>query len=223
MHKITLVCSTHREHGLCSAAELLKIILAIRPEVIFEEVRPADYESFHNHGAQWSLEAQAIAMYRQFNSPQQVPVDRYEIRSDLLIRMKADLDKVIDFVGQWSEEYQLLDEEHAKNMAEYGFSYLNSDAFSTREAKMSEIEDIKIKGSGNPDAMRVLEGWRHHNRSREEKMLASIYEYCQAKAFDTAVFLVGAAHRAGIAKEIEKYASTEGHLVNWSFYEGPIT
>ena len=54
-------------------------------------------------------------------------------------------------------------------------------------------------------------------------MLASIYEYCQAKAFDTAVFLVGAAHRAGIAKEIEKYASTEGHLVNWSFYEGPIT
>lgn len=222
MHKITLVCSTHREHGLCTAGELLKIMEAIQPEVIFEEIRPADFEAFHKHGAQWSLEAQAIARYRQFNSPQQVPVDKYDIRPDLLFRMKADLDKVIDFVGRASEEYQLLDEEHAKNMAEHGFSYLNNDAFAAREARMSEIEDTKIKGTGNTDAMRVLERWRHHNQSREVEMLASIYEYCQEKAFDTGVFLVGAAHRTGIAKEIERYSSTETHPINWTFYAGQI-
>lgn len=222
MHKITLVCSTHREHGLCTAGELLKIVEAIQPEVIFEEIRPADFESFYKDGAQWSLEAQAIATYRQFNSLQQVPVDRYDIRPDLLIRMKADLDKVIDFVGRASKEYQLLDEEHAKNMAEHGFAYLNSNAFSMREAKMSEIENTKIKETGNPDAMLVLERWRHHNQSREVKMLGSIYEYCQAKAFGTGMFLVGAAHRTGIAKEIERYASTEAHLINWTFYDGRI-
>ena len=34
MRKITLVCSSHREKGLCNAQELLRILRAIDPEVI---------------------------------------------------------------------------------------------------------------------------------------------------------------------------------------------
>jgi hypothetical protein len=46
MHKITLVCSIHRENGLCNAEELLKILRTIEPEVVFEEMRPSDFASY---------------------------------------------------------------------------------------------------------------------------------------------------------------------------------
>jgi predicted nuclease of restriction endonuclease-like RecB superfamily len=216
MRKITLVCSAHRANGLCNAEELLKILRAIEPEVVFEEIRPSDLDSYYK--TKWSLEAQSVTKYREFRSPKQVPVDRYDIRPDLLVRMKAEFDQVLDYVGQASEEYRELDNEHAESVREHGFRYLNSDAFAAREARMSEIEDRMIKGTDNRDAMRVLEKWRHLNQAREVEMTASIYEYCRENAFDTGVFLVGAAHKTGIVKEIGKYASAEADLINWIFF-----
>ena len=47
MHKITLVCSSHHEHGHCNAGELLKILQEIEPEVFFEEIRPSDFDSYY--------------------------------------------------------------------------------------------------------------------------------------------------------------------------------
>ncbi len=87
---------------------------------------------------------------------------------------------------------------------------------------MSHIEDAQISALGNPNAMRVLRRWRHQSRAREGAMVASIYEYCRANTFDTGVFLVGAAHRTGIVKEIEKYATTEADRIIWRFHESPI-
>ena len=217
MRKITLICSTHNEHGRCTGEALLDILRIIRPQVAFVEVRPADFDAY-KRGALPILESRVITRYRQFDPCQEVPVDRYEIRADLFPRMKAEVDEVINYVGQSSEEYRQLDEEHAKSMAEGGFGYLNSAGFAAREAMMSEIEDTTIARTRNPDAIRVLERWRQHHRSREAGMVASIYEHGKANAFDTGVFLVGAAHKTGIVREIGNRTSTEPPLIDWVFY-----
>jgi hypothetical protein len=50
MHKITLVCSAHRQNALCNAEELLRILRAIEPETIFEELRPSEFDLYYKHG-----------------------------------------------------------------------------------------------------------------------------------------------------------------------------
>jgi len=57
MPRITLICSGHRENGLCNAAELLRILLAIEPAAIFDERRPSEFNFFYERGF---VEARAI-------------------------------------------------------------------------------------------------------------------------------------------------------------------
>ena len=220
MHKITLVCSGHRESGLCNAEELLKILRAIEPEAVFEEIRPSEFDFYYTHG---SVEAHAITKYREFKLFQPVPVDRYDMPENLLAEIKRDFDCVIDCVAQATQEYRLLNEENDNSVRRYGFQYLNSVAFATMTARMSEIEDETISKTGDQGLIRGLERWRQLIERRELEMVGNIYEYCRKNVFDTGVFLVGAAHKMGIAKEIEKYASTEADLIDWNFaYDGQI-
>jgi hypothetical protein len=217
MHKITLVCSAHRTNGLCNAEELQEILLSIKPEVIFVEMRPMDFD-FHYEGG--GVEAHAIVKYRKLAFFQLVPVDRYDTPQDLLVEIKRDVDGVLDYVARSSREYQLLDEENDKSVHQHGFGYLNSAAFATRTARMSEIEETIVRRMGDQDLVRGLERWRHLNQGRELEMVGNIYEYCRKTRFDTGVFLVGAAHKAGIVKEIEKYVSTEVDLISWNLAYG---
>ena len=178
---ITLICSTHNEHGRCTAGALLAILRAMGPDVIFEEIRPTDFDAFYE--AQKIVEVRAITQYRQGKPCQQVPVDRYAVRTDLLPRMKAEMEEISRFVGMHSEEYRRLDQEHIDGMAEKGFGYLNSDAYSAREVRMSAIEDEIIAKTNDEAAIAALKRWRDHTREREVAMVASIYEYCRATPF----------------------------------------
>jgi hypothetical protein len=217
MHKITLVCSAHRENGLCNAEELLKILLAIEPEVIFEELRPLEFDFYHRQG---SVEAHAITRYREYRLFQYVPVDRYETPKDPLGE-RREFDLVFDRVIQTSREYRELSQTNDNDrVQQYGFKHLNSVAYATASARMSEIEGETINRAGDQRLIRGLERWRHLIHEREREMVNNIYEYCRKNVFDTGVFLVGAAHKTGIVKEIEEYAGTEAELIGWKFYNG---
>ena len=217
MRKITLVCSSHRESGSCNAGELLNILRAVEPEVVFEEIRPSDFDSYCKNGIGSSLEAKAITRYLAFKSFRRVPVDRYDIPDSLLAVFKSEVDCVFDYVEQESREYQLLNEENAESVYQQGFRYLNSVAFTTAMTRIAEIEDEIIDESGDRGLTRALERWRHVIHQRETAMVGSIYEYCRENVFNTGLFLVGAAHKTPIVKAIERYASAEGDL-DWKFY-----
>ena len=213
MHKITLVASAHRESGLCNAEELLKILRAIEPDTIFEESRPSELDSYR------PLEVRAITKYRDSKVFQRVPVDRYDIPANFV----AETQRVFDCVKQTSQEYLVLNEEHYNSVYRYGFEYLNSSACATMMARLSEIEEKTIIGTHDAELIRGLERWRDAIQRREREMIGNIYEYCRENVFDTGVFLVGAAHKTAIVKEIEKHASTKAVLVNWNFaYDGRI-
>lgn len=218
MHKITLVGSAHRENGLCNAGELLNIIRAIEPEAVFEEIRPSNFDSYSKHGIRSSLEALAITRYLEFKPFRRVPVDRYDIPENLLAEFKREVDCVFNHVEQCSEEYQLLNEENDKSVYQHGFGYLNSAAFATVMTRISQIEEKTINETGNQGLIRALDRWRQFTQRREREMIRVIYEYCRDNVFNTGVFLVGAAHRIGIAKEIEHYANTDANLIEWKLY-----
>lgn len=221
MPKITLVFSAHRENGLCNFEELLKILRAIEPEIIFEEIRPSDFDSYCKHGTKSTLETQAIARYLDFKSVRRVPVDRYDIPGNRMVEFKRELDCAFDYVEQTSREYQLLHEENHRNAHQHGFRYLNSAALARAMARVSEIEEKIINETGAQGLMRCLEKWRHMTQCREREMIGNIYDYCRENVFDVGVFLIGAAHQAGIVKEIETFSSTEVDLIDWSFlYDG---
>jgi hypothetical protein len=209
MHKITLVCSVHRENGLCNAAELLKILRTIEPDVIFEEVRPSDVDSYYK----WTLEAQAIAKYFELKLFQRVPVDRFDMPGSLF----ATTQEVFDCVERASQEYLELTEENNINVQKHGFKYLNGDACATILTRISEIELETVIRTGDQSLIRGLESWRQALQKRDHEMVGNVYKYCRDNAFDTGVFLVGAGHKLAIVKEIEKYASGEGDLISWNF------
>ena len=216
MHKITIVYSGHRQNGLCNAGALLEILRALEPEVVFEEMSPSDFDSYYKHRTKSSLESQAIIGYHQVKAFQQVPVDLH-MPASRLVEIKSDVDRVLDRVEHTNQEYQELDEEKGNRTHHGGFQYLNGAAFTKMMTRMCEIEEKTITQTGDQGLVRALERWRHANHEREVEMVGNIYRYCRENVFDTGVFLLGAAHKTSIVKEIEKHASTEADLISWNF------
>lgn len=217
MRNITLVCSGHGENGLCNADELLRILRAIGPEVIFQEARAPDFDFLYARG---SVEAHAITRYREFKQFLCVPVDRYDIPASHLAYMKTQIDYLFAYVEKSSAEYRALHEENAKCVGARGFSYLNSETFSATSTRLSEIEDETIKGSGNAELIAILDGWRQLTHRREVEMVRGVYGHCRDNVFETGVFLVGAAHRKAIVKQVERYSSAKADLIEWNFAFG---
>lgn len=220
MPNITVVWSVHREKGLCNAGELLAILRILEPEVVFEEMRPSDFDAYYKHRTKATLESQAITRLRAMKSFQQVPVDRYDVPETQLVEIKRGLDSVFDRVGEVSQEYRQLNEALHVGAHQRGFKYLNSLAFETTMARISEIEASAILATGDRGLISGLEWWRRAIQERESAMVDNIYQYCGRNAFKTGVFVVGAAHRTGIVKEIEKRVGKEAALIVWDLAYG---
>lgn len=217
MHKITLVCSVHGENGLCNIGELLKILDALDPNVIFEEIRPQDFDSYYKHGTRWILETRAVAQYIKNKPVKQIPVDNYTLPENLFEIVQ----KIGAIVEQGNIEYQSLQGERDRNVSQYGFCYLNSIACEETNAKIIKIEEETIVATGDQVLISGLEMWAEFMLRRECQMINNIYDYCRDNTFNKGIFLVGAGHRASIRKEIERRIKEEEELIEWNFYSRP--
>lgn len=214
MHEITLICSGHLQIGACNASELFVILKAFEPDVIFTEMRPSEFDDYYARG---SVEAHAIAKYRALRDAKDVPVDDYEMSQEQAVQLKSVLDRGFHAVRNASAEYQRLEDERDQYVCEHGFRYLNNDAFAQNEAKLIEIEETLIERMSDEVLKFARLEWRELMRTRERHMVANVYGYCRLNTFATGVFLVGAAHKSNVVKEIKKYASTYAARINWEF------
>jgi hypothetical protein len=79
MHEITLICTIHQEEGACTLDELHRIIEAINPDTIFEEIPPSTFDEYYRDGTRSSLETRTIEKYLECHRADLIPVDhRYE-------------------------------------------------------------------------------------------------------------------------------------------------
>jgi hypothetical protein len=217
MGRITLICTAHRESGKCNDQELVRILLAVNPDVIFEEIRPADLESSYADESKYSVEMRAIREYLKGRKAQQVPVDDYEIPEGFGPYMLA-LD---EFVASRNGAYRDAMEEMYRKQFELGFSYLNSSAFVSSIKESERLYQETVSKYGNDLAKSKLSEWNDLIRKRDASMLGNIYRFCQRTDFMEGVFLVGAGHMSSIKDEIERRMKDQPTLVTWRFWNGP--
>jgi hypothetical protein len=217
MGRITLVCTTHRDNGKCNEAELVKILLAIGPEVIFEEIRPDDYESIYADESKYSLEMRAIKEYLKGRKARQVPVDDYEIPEGFMSEMRA----LNDFVDSRSDAYCDAMDEIDRKQFELGFNYLNSSEFDSSIKKSELLYREAVLKYGNNLAKSKLLEWNDQIRKRETSMLGNLYSFCQHTDFMEGVFLVGSAHMHSIMDGIEQRLKDQPTLITWRFWNRP--
>jgi hypothetical protein len=209
MHTITLICSGHNANEKWHVDQLVRIFQGLKPDVVFQEVRPS-----HDR----SLEAQALKEYCKFKpSCKPVYVDEYEVPVEALDNWRL-LNAGFEDVADRSTEYLQLETERGARVGQDGFVYLNSDAFVKTTLRMEQIEDETMEGR----AADALRWWRQATKKREIEMMRNIYSHCRKTAFGNGVFLVGAAHRTGIAKHIENFSGREPELIDWNFYNGRL-
>lgn len=214
MGRITLICTTHRESGKCNVHELVKILLAVGPEVIFEEIRPADIASSYADESKHTLEMRAIREYLKGRKAQQIPVDDYEIPEGFGPHIRALEDLVASRCGAYIEAMYEIDQKQF----EFGFSYLNSSTFVSSFKKSERLYQEAVSKYGNDLEKNMLSELNNQIRKRDASMLENIYRYCQRTDFMEGAFVVGAGHMSSILDDIERRVKNQPTLVTWRFW-----
>lgn len=216
MKRITLVGTVHRQAGRCNEQELENILFEINPEVIFEEIRPADFKSFYGDDSKYTMEMRAIKKYLWSRKVHQEPVDSYEIPEGFAPRVHA-LDK---FVESRCGEYRSLMDEIDDKMFSLGYAYLNGQEFYAHIRKSERLYFDTVHAYGNDLARTTLSEWNDQLRMRDDSMLGSICQFCQKTNFTEAAFLIGAGHLPSIVEVIESRMKDLCDSVLWSFWNG---
>lgn len=217
MERITIICTAHRESGKCNAHELIKILQAVGPEVIFEEIRPTDHESIYADESKYTVEMHAIREYLKGRKCRQFPVDDYEMPEGFGSHMHA----LNELVESRSVAYcEVLDKISQKKF-EFGFGYLNSSEFVSSFKESERIFLETVTKHCNDMAKCKLSQWNDQIRKRDAAMLENIYRFCQRTDFMEGVFLVGAGHISSIMVGIEQCMKDPTNFVTWRFWNGP--
>jgi hypothetical protein len=210
--RITLVCTVHREMGLCNEDELIVILNAIGPDVIFDEIRQADFDSHYQDASKHTLEMRAVVRDWKVRPARQVPVDDFAIPRDF----PRHIDSVFEYAESTSIEFRALVGERDQKTFHSGFRYLNSPEFEALSKRARELFEKAIVLSGRDDLQQWLSTWNDLLLRRDASMVDNIYDFCRKSQFTEGVFLVGAEHMWSIAGIIEKRIQTENDLVAWN-------
>jgi hypothetical protein len=195
---------------------LVKILLAVGPEVIFEEIRPGDFESTYADESKCNVETGAIREYMKVKKARQVPVDDYETPEGFGPFMRA----LEDFVASRSSAYRDAIDEMSRKQFELGFRYLNSSVFVSSIKESERLYQEAVYKYGNDLAKSKLAEWNDQIRKRDASMLENIYRFCQQTGLMERVFLVGAGHMHSIMDGIERRMKDQPTTVTWRLWTG---
>jgi len=212
MHDITLICTVHAEAGACSLNELYRILDAIDPEIIFEELPPSSFGAFYTERSRKNLETDTIIKYIESHPIEHIPVDYDEVPPSLL----EDSRRMHLRVEAISPEYRRVLDWHSTYVRQYGFPYLNSIYCSNLNNDLDKAIEQTLPKINDNDLLRILNLWNGHNEKREDKMINNIYGYSERHNYHQGLFFIGAGHRESIIKKIQKKALTASVKVNWN-------
>jgi len=198
MGRITLVGTAHRESGFCNESELIRILEALAPEVIFEEIRPSDFEASYRDQSKHTLEMRAVGSYLKVKPARQVPVDDYVMPGSF----PRDIARLEEYVQANCLEYCELMEEISRKKHLLGFPFLNSPGFEALNKRANESYERTVAMSGSEDLKKTLSIFNEQMRRRDVSMAGNIHEFCRKSPFTAGVFLVGAGHLPAILEEM---------------------
>lgn len=216
--QITLIGTRHRELGKCNSNELYQILKSLRPDVIFEEMPPKDFDDYYGSKKRSKLESIAILQFKQEQDALQIPVDLDDICEDEFLDAFENIFKTVyGLKNHYGLDFRELTKQVSVHIKQHGFSYLNSIEYKNAWEQVIDIIENAIKSINNDDLFNSLELWNRVNTEREYKMLEGIYNYCQNSRFENAVFLIGAYHRKSIIEKISKVEVNREVNLAWNF------
>lgn len=212
MRNVTLLSSFHISLGRCNSGELYKIIEALQPDVIFEEL-PEDifHRIYHGGYNPRSNEAITIKKYLEKYPTQHFPVDTSK-------RNEFDFFNEFDLISKRSAQYTELCVQQKLKIEQSGYSFLNSNSSIELLEKINELEERVLLEISNPRLLRQYRLDRETHEQREIEMLQSIYNYSKMYKYNNALFICGAEHRKPIMQKIKTFEEREELKLNWIFY-----
>jgi len=213
MPSITLISTIHTQEGLCNASALHEILERARPEVIFMEIPPFCFDQFFKDKARSNLETDAVNRYCEGHRADPVPVDVMEASSDLI----AENQRLCRELRARSREYSHLMSANSQYIAQHGFAYLNSKYCVELWLKVNEEINAALEKIGNTELIRGYKTWTDVHEHREQEMMNNIRSYSDAHAFNTGVFLLGAAHRRSIMQKATNQSGGSSSSIEWNF------
>jgi hypothetical protein len=193
MKRVSVIGTYHEERGLANAGELLAILERLKPEVIYLEMPPAAADDYLL-GRRSNLESVTVRHYREQHPVELVPVDLPTPDEDFFANY-THLQKTVDGI---SSDYRRLTMSLRRNVAVYGFPYLNSRYATELYSELHEVTVVALAKLANQKLSESYELWLSANRARDRAMMTTIEEHLGSSACASAVFLVGAAHRQSL-------------------------
>ena len=216
MYNLTLFCTRHGEAGNCNIFELYKIIVELKPEIIFEEIPPCLFEEHYQNVPKDKLESNAIKLYMTDHNINHIPVDLDIIMPQSFWDNHRYMFNKIEKI---SSEFCKLCDYDSQYVRQYGFNYLNSiysdhnnkDKYKEMEATLNKLNDSKL--------FEIFVSWNKIIEKRENEMIKNIYNYCRENTFERGIFFIGAAHRESIIEKIKKIVEIEELEIKWNYFE----
>ena len=216
MFNVTLFCTKHGEAGNCNVIELYKIINALTPEIIFEEIPPCIFDEYYKHMTSDKLESNAIKLYLSDHDIKQIPVDLDVIMSQSFWKNNRNMFEQIERENYNFRKLCDYDDFYSRT---YGFNYLNSVYCENIYINMYNEMEATIKNSNKKGFIDAFEEWNRINEERENEMVSNIYNYCTENLFDKGLFMIGSAHRKSIINKIKIHTEKEKVRINWNYFE----
>jgi hypothetical protein len=219
---ITLIFSKHRAAGQCNAENLLRIILAVKPEVIFEELSFSNFHKIYKEQCLTTLESDAIKQHLLTNAIKQVPVDTYDLPIDYYKELDLMYDKLIYGQNQDSYSFRKLLEQQSGLEAQYGFPFLNSLENETYFEKIDAFKQQIVAALKDENLQRILRLEKEMIDKREEAMLNNVYRFAKANAFNAGLMFIGSGHQITFIKKIEERKHSSDINIDWQFYSDVV-
>ena len=217
MYNITLICTRHDELGKCNSYELCKIIEAINPEIIFEEIPPSCFDEFYVTKSRRNLETDAIHKYWETFVIPHIPVDSDDIPSESFFKKHEYMHKRIEGLADINGfNYRNLTDRCREQIAIHGFKYLNSKYYINFCDEIGSTIERGLQKINNEELFQINQLWKDINKKREIEMLQNIYNYSRKSSYNKAVFTIGAGHKKSIVKKIKEYETREDFKLNWT-------
>lgn len=214
MPKIVLLGTTHQESGLCNERELARILEALKPEVVFEEIRPRDFDRIYSDNPPPGLEPKALKNYANKKPVKQVPVDCYTIAPGFA----ESINRLFNYVESHSDEYLAANVKMHEMSWKHGFDFLNSQECLELIKYQGAIFDKTINTSGDKQLIDLLSVWNRSLRDRENAMVDGVYDFCRNSSFKNGLFMIGTKHIPFIGKLIANKMKIEPSLIEWEVW-----
>ena len=161
MHEVIVILSAHREHGPFRAENMVDVLDAVRPDAIFLEHSPAEYERFNG------LERKAAELYLVKKQVPVFPCGKSISEKEMWESHQKyqRLSRALETYS--SESYRTKYDAHVQRESLEGFSYLHCHEYGQAQKWLHEEEERIVVSTGRQEIYQIFQWWSELQRNRE--------------------------------------------------------